>query len=280
MLNGHSIDGIDLMTDFPVKKISGLGGAGVDTASYSRGGRPGVALATPVYRGFIFTIDYYIIGTSFSNYISKRDQLLRIFRLRADPSNSQVRTLQFNLPDGSQRKIDVIVGQIDADHITDQTTWGIATIPFQSEREYLRGPDKVATVKIYDGGGFAVPFDVPLDMSNATGESNQGTLTNNGNADGYPTVRVYGTLPSFDLVNETTGKTLSCSEALASDSDYIDFDFYNQTALKNGSDNVLDTISGDWWWLQPGDNVVKLSTAGTDPDAEAVFTYQDAYQGV
>lgn len=280
MLTGHSIDGIDLMTDYPVKFINGLDGAGIDSASYSRGGRSGVALARPVYRGFVFTIDYYIIGTSFANYVAKRDNLQRILRLRADPSNNQVRTLQFNLPDLSQRKLDVIVGKIKAVLDPDRPNWGIATVPYESEREYLRGPDKEATVRIYDGGGFAIPYAVPLPMSNATGGTNQGTLTNNGNADGHPTVRVYGTLPTFDLVNETLGLTLSCSEALASDSDYIDFDFYTQTALKNGTDNVLDQISGDWWWLQPGSNVVKLSTAGTDPDARAEFTYQDYYQGV
>lgn len=279
MITAHYIDGVSL-ADYPIKDIKGLGGPGVDSASYSRGGRPGVALARPVYRGFVFTIDYYIIGTSFSNYVDKRDNFLRLMRLKADPALSQLKALRFDLSDLTQRSLNVIVGQIKADVNADNPVWGIATVPYQSEREYLVGPDKTATVRIYDGGGFAVPYGVPFDISNTTGTATQGTLSNNGNADSYPTVRVYGTLPSFDLLNETTGKTLSCSQALASDSDYIDIDFYNRTAVLNDTTNILNTISGDWWWVQPGDNVVKLSTAGTDPDSRAEFTYQDAFQGV
>lgn len=280
MLNDVKLSGVSILNaQRHITGIKGLGSPEVDVQSFARGGRSGVALSAPFYRGHVFTIEFVIIGTSFSDYVDQRDAFLGMMRLQVDKTAEQKKTIEFVLADGSVRKSDVIVGYPKGDLDADRKVHGKFSVPFMSEREYLRGDDKSATVYIFNGGGFAIPFGIPLDVSVTTGAQEQ-TLTNDGNTDSYPTVRVYGDMTSFDLVNVTTGKTLSCSEALATSGDYIDFDFYNQTAVKNGTTNILNNVSGDWFWLQPGDNVINLVTASTSADARAEFTYQNAHLGI
>lgn len=280
MLNDVKLSGVSILnSQRHITGIKGLGSPEVDVQSFSRGGRSGVALSSPFYRGHVFTVEFVIIGTSFTDYVTQRDQFLGMMRLQVDKDAEQKKTLEFILADSSVRKADVIVGYPKGDLDAEEKVHGKFTVPFYSEREYLRGNNKTSTVYIFNGGGFAIPFAIPLDVSVTTGAQEQ-TLSNDGNTDSYPTVRVYGDMSSFDLVNVTTGKTLSCSEALATSGDYIDFDFYNRTAVKNGTTNILNNVSGDWFWLQPGDNVIKLVTASTSADARAELTYQNAYLGI
>lgn len=280
MISDIKLSGVSLLSNaVHVTKIKGLGSPEVDVQSFARGGRSGVALSTPFYRGHVFSIEFLIVGSSFADYADQRDAFMRAMRLQVDKSADQTKTIQFDLADSSVRIADVIVGMPKADLTAEDKIHGAVMVPFMTEREYLRGNDKESTVYIFNGGGFGIPFGIPLDVSVTTGAQEQ-TLTNDGNTDSYPVVRVYGDMSSFDLVNETTGKTLSCSESLATANDYIDFDFYNQTAVKNGTTNVLNNISGDWFWLQPGDNVIKLVTASTSAVARAEFTYQNAHLGI
>lgn len=280
MLSDVKLGGVTLLNaKRHITGIKGLGAPEVDVQSFARGGRSGVALSTPFYRGHVFTIEFLIVGSSFEDYVNQRDDFMGMMRLQIDKTAEQKKTLEITLADGSVRKADVIIGVPKGDLSAEEKIHGKFTVPFYTEREYLRGNDKNATVYIFNGGGFAIPWGIPLDVSTTTGAQEQ-TLTNGGNTDSYPVVRVYGDMTSFDLVNETTGKTLSCSEALATSSDYIDFDFYHRTAVKNGTTNVLNNVSGEWFWLQPGDNVIKLVTASTSADARAEITYQDAHLGI
>jgi len=279
MITAATVDGININnTKRIITGIQGTTSANIDVASYVRGGRHGVSVSTPFYRSFGFSLSMVIIGTSFSDLVAERDIVMAIFGMRPGET-TQKRLFSFTLSDGSIRQIYAVVTQISGD-ITPDTGNSLAIqIQAMSEKEYFQGADKTETIYIYNGGGSPIPMGIPTDMSVTTGAMVR-SLTNSGNTASYPTVRVYGPMDSFDLVNDTTGESLGCTKALAASTNYIDFDFYSRTAVKDGTTNVLDGVSGTWWWLTPGSNEVKLSTTATSADAKAIFTYHDAYFGV
>ena len=279
MIKQSFINGVDISTGgyHPIS-LTGGASAGITHKSYPLGSRHGVALGTPRYRSLLLKYTTLIIGTSVADYITKRNNFLKLFRLARD--SSSVQTKQFKIVDGNNKvKIaDVVISDVSGDLNSENKHYGEITVIMETDREYLRGDDKSASVYLSKVGGFAIPFGIPFDMSAGTG-AQLVELVNEGNTDSYPVVRVTGDMDGFTLNNSTTGESLTCSENLGVN-DYIDIDFYNRSVMLNGLSNKLSTISGDWWTLIPGSNVMKLISATSSTVANAAFTYQNAYIGL
>lgn len=94
------------------------------------------------------------------------------------------------------------------------------------------------------------------------------TLTNAGNAPGYPTIQVNGAVgdTTFTLTNETTGLSIDYAGQPAGGTGaghYVELLMYRQTAYKDGTGaNMLpyvDESTSDFWTLEPGANLISLS---------------------
>jgi hypothetical protein len=280
MIKEVYVDGAPITNDKRfLQAIKGSTQASIDVSSYARGGRSGVALSTPFYRNFGFSMDWAVVGDTIPDLVTQRDSFLALFALKSDKSLVQTKQFRFILSDDSERYINAVVSAVNSDIDQDTLTKSNIQIQCISEREYFNGPDKTETIYIFNGGGMAIPMAIPMDMSVQTGTQIK-SLVNDGNVDSYPIVRVYGPMNGFDLVNQTTGETLSCTTNLVLSTNYIDFDFYNRTALLGGTTNVLHQITGTWWWLVPGTNLLKMVTASTSQLAHSDFTYHDAYSGI
>lgn len=252
-------------------------GASVDINSYSRGGRDGVALAKPFYKGMVISMEWFIIADSASDLVAQRDEMARLFRLKVDRTGSQTKRLGFTLANGVTKEVPVVFTQFRSDISPEDVHTARILITAQSELEYMyEAAEQTLEVPIYAGAGMPIPMPIPMDFSTPL-QDDDVVITNEGNAEYYPTIVMHGTLDTFNLTNVTTGKTLSYSGELDAD-DYLLLDFYNRTALLNGAINVLADITGTWWWLAIGDNTIKLTTGSGDGNAEV--KYRDAYKGI
>jgi hypothetical protein len=148
----------------------------------------------------------------------------------------------------------------------------VAPFPF-----LLSTTEKMDTAEVYGGGGGAVPMGLPFAM--AAGASNALEIENEGNVASFPTIRIYGAAENPSIQNETTGETLSFTYTLGSD-DYIDIDIFNRTAILNGATNIMQYVAGDWFKIDPGVNIIKLTGTNTNANAKAEITWRDAYMGI
>lgn len=277
MINAVLVDGVQVNNEFTfLSNVRDSVAAQTDLQSYSRGGRSGNALGTPFYRGFIMSLEWTIIATNPNQLIQQRDRLTRFFRLRPDKTQTQTRMLGFVMADGSVREVPAIFTLYSGSISPNDTTKTVIPVIIHTELEYLVSQmEFVDTISVLNLGGFSVPTPVPLDMSNDPfGEPT--VITNQGNAEYYPCVKFYAPLDTITLINETTDKQIEYSDELTS-SDVLELDFYERTAILNGTTNVLGDITGEWWYLDPGTNVIRLVVSSGDGHAE--IKYRHAYRG-
>lgn len=273
-LNGVEITGANVKISSVRDSIS----ASIDVSDYKRGGRSGVALSTPYYRNFVISMEFWIFGSSTSDLVDKRDNFMSYLRLVADKNAEQKKTLGFKMANGVTKEIPVIISDVRSEITPQNLQHSIVTVVVRTELEYfVKSVGANKTIGIYQGGGMAVPMKVPMDMSNPLGGSNI-VITNNGNSEFYPIIRVDGDLNGFVLKNNTTDKSIEYSGTLNS-SQFLYLDMYNRVALLNSTTNALADISGEWWYLAPGDNEILLITTSGSGDAE-FLDYKDAYRGL
>ncbi|NMB82227.1 MAG: hypothetical protein GYA14_10455 [Ignavibacteria bacterium] len=273
-LNGVEITGANTKIASVRDSIS----ASIDVSDYKRGGRSGVALSTPYYRNFVISMEFWIFGSSTSDLVDKRDSFMSYLRLVADKSSEQKKTLGFKMANGITKEIPVIISDVRSEITPQNLQHSIVTVVVRTELEYfVKSVGANKTIGIYQGGGMAVPMKVPMDMGNPLGGSNI-VITNNGNSEFYPIVRVDGYLSGFVLKNNTTNKSIEYSGTLNS-SQFLYLDMYNRVALLNSTTNALADISGEWWYLAPGDNEILLITTSGSGGAE-FLDYKDAYRGL
>lgn len=273
-LNGVEITGANVKISSVRDSIS----ASIDVSDYKRGGRSGVALSTPYYRNFVISMEFWIFGSSTSDLVDKRDSFMSYLRLVADKNTEQKKTLGFKMANGVTKEIPVIISDVRSEITPQNLQHSIVTVVVRTELEYfVKSVGANKTIGIYQGGGMAVPMKVPMDMSNPLGGSNI-VITNGGNSEFYPIIRVDGDLNGFVLKNNTTNKSIEYSGTLNS-SQFLYLDMYNRVALLNSTTNALADISGEWWYLAPGDNEILLITTSGSGDAE-FLDYKDAYRGL
>jgi hypothetical protein len=276
MINNVLINGVQVTGDrIFLSKLGSIVNPNIDITTYQRGGSAGQILSHPLYRGFTINLNFTVIGITTNDFITQRERFISYFQ----NNPTEMKTLGFELANGVTKQIDCYFSGVSGDLEPDNILHSIFTVTAVSEKEFFEsGISLDNTMVLFTLGGGAIPMGIPMGMATApTGEIS--LLTNAGNAPTFPSFRVYAPFTtSFTLSNDTTDSDLSYTGALTS-SDYVDLDFYNHTAIKNGTTNVLDKISGVWWTLDPGDNSVKV-TGDSDDTGYAVITYRDSYRNL
>jgi hypothetical protein len=132
------------------------------------------------------------------------------------------------------------------------------------------------------GGDLSFPHSFPFSFG---GASSGGTVsvTNGGEADSYPTIRVYGPITGASLRNATTGKRLVFTALVLGAGDYIEIDMRRERVLLNGDvaisySRYVDPTLSEFWPLVPGANVVSLSGSGFSATTKARVVWRDAYE--
>jgi hypothetical protein len=274
-INGIQIDSEKCF----LQKLGNIAMAGVEFANYQRGGVSGQILSRPLYRGFNINLQYFVKSSNSSDLVVQRDRLVSYFQNSDDP-DTYLKTLGFELSDGTIKEVEVLFSQVGNEIDPSNIDHAVFTVTAVSEREYLTIRTSYSTtITKTPGGGMPIPMAIPMDMSVSIG-TEVTTLTNLGNASAYPIIRVYGDFSaSFNLINDTTSKTFTFGVALGV-GDYIDFDFYNRTAVKNATNSVLGSVTGDWWSIAPGTNQIRLTSPDSGDNGYAVVTHKNTYRNI
>lgn len=278
MLSQLSIGNITIGTyvsGYLIKKLAGFDFPQVRVGVIDRGNYHGARFSNAYYGRRVMSVDGEIIGSSPEDYELKRRAMEEALCLY-----DGVKQLNITTKSGLLLKADVVVNsQFEAPYEAGKAIRGEFRIELVAPYPFLKSLDENnEEILILNSGGGAIPMAIPFSL--ALGSEVSEPIENLGNGHAFPTVRIHGTIENPSLINQTSGKTLSITYDLATDGDYIDLDFYNRTALLNGTTNVMQYVSGEWWTLAPGENSIKLTVASAGSAAKAAFEWNDSYLGV
>jgi hypothetical protein len=250
--------------DFPITRVSVS-----DNGNYH-----GANLNRALYGRRVMSLEGEIIASSPTHYEQLRRAMQEAFNLAFGLQRATIVTTG-----GESVRAEVILNnKIEQPYQKGMRIRGEYRLEITAPFPYFLADTEQSTdVFMFTGGGGAIPMAIPFAM--ATGLSGNVVITNDGNVDAYPRITIYGALDTPTITNATTGKQISIDHDLDTD-DYVELDFFKRTALLNGTTNIFDEISGDWWLLQHGDNTIKLTGISYSGNARAVVFHQDHYLGL
>lgn len=260
-----------------VQSIRNMGFPDVDQSAMKKGGFTGRTITPSKFVSYKCVIEWVVVGTSFSDLASQREQFLKLL---AEVISKGGRTLKINRANGVNLQVDVKGIDIFSDVSTADPLNTRVLTEMQAEYPFLRSQtEKTDTAFIFSGGGMAIPMIIPLDMS--VGGVNEITVVNAGNFEAYPVFTFAGPLANPTLSNITTGKTLNINTSLASAGDMLEVDIFLRTAkfLPSGA-NARQFVTGDFWTLAVGSNVIHLGSASFNVVGKCVIKFRDTFLGI
>ncbi len=262
-------------TPYTIVKASGFGSPNVEGARYKNSGRHGITLLRSFWRERIIRLEIKMRANTVVAYGQLRYDLVEAFDLPRQGNGF----VTFTTTDGKTLFIDYVNmnAPIDADFIPGHVTTGYAVI------ELIVGDPLIYNSFIQSQsihppviGGVTLPTILPFAFS-ASGGSD--TLVNNGNAAIGPTIQIYGPAINPHVQNSTTGLSMSINNTIP-DGSYVEINTVEQTVLLNGTVNWLNYFEGDFWFLEPGDNIINFSSDDNTPASYAQIIWTDAYTGI
>lgn len=233
--------------------------------------RDGEVVYSTFKGGRHFTLQGYIRFTG--DDLSDRRVLEDTLRATVNGAVHEDATLTFTPSGASTRQMTVRLEaplQIQSSGFIKQFMIGlVAADPvIYSDFEYtLSSTDLDSTAT---GGSLTFPFTLPTSFGdyNAPGEL---IITNGGNADVSPVIRIYGGLTDPTIVHMNTQKNVSLVGTVQP-GDFWELDFKNETIYLNGDRTLaligkLDVANSEFFTLLAGDNTLRIS--GTSPDSSA-----------
>lgn len=233
------------------------------------------------FTSYKFGMDWKIIADSFSDLATQRETFQALI---GDVIASGGKTLKINKSNGVGVQIDIkkaiITGDITSEDI------GTCSLMVECEAEYpflMSQTLQSIDASIFQGGGMAIPMAIPMDMSQ--GGSNVLTITNNGTIYSYPVFTFSGPLDNPTLQNSTTDKVLNINYKLNSVTDKIVVDTFLGTVLVYSGENLIGTnlrgsVSGDFWTLARGSNVIRLGNASYNALGKCNISFREHFLGL
>lgn len=267
---------LEYATGYVLGDTAGFDFSEIRTDVQNRGNADGARLGSFLYGKRSFSINGEIWGDNPTDYETKRRALEKA--LLFDTTNGY-KTLQIETRGGLSLQVDVVLRNVDIPYKKHDMARGMFQIQFDATYPYIEAQSLTEQdLSPATGGGFSIPIAVPFSI--AVGGTGSVTVTNNGNAPAYPTFIINGGISSPSVQNVTTQKTLSFTNTLTSAINKITVDTYNQTAVDENGNSTVNTASGTFWTLEPGDNEIAFFGNSANGSANANVSFRDSYIGL
>lgn len=134
------------------------------------------------------------------------------------------------------------------------------------------------------GGGFTAPVVAPIFVSAAGGAADRpGWVTNNGDTDTYPVLRVSGPCSNVTITHVDSGRTLAMPTLALTAGQWVDLDTRpgRVCVLRENGGNAEPTLSAasrlDQFTLPPGTSEVRWTATDPTNTSRLRLTWRDAY---
>lgn len=120
-------------------------------------------------------------------------------------------------------------------------------------------------------------YSQTLNSSTITSSS---TLVNAGNEYTEPTFIITGPGTGFTITNTTTGESFYIDYTLIA-GQKININITEKTVILDDITNIYDKITGDFFSLAPGNNVITIAVdSGSGVQTSLITSWRDAYRGI
>jgi phage-related protein len=134
------------------------------------------------------------------------------------------------------------------------------------------------------GGGFAAPVTAPIYVQDGTVAAvRPGWVTNNGDADAWPVIRITGPCANVSVIHVPTGRTLALPTLNLTAGRWVEIDTrpgYRTVTWDNGG-NASAYLSPssriDLFSLTPGQSEMRWTAFDSTNSARMRLTWRDAY---
>ncbi len=245
--------------------------------STKRGGFSGNKMVTPTFGSYKFIFEWVIVGTSFSDLAIQRRAFVGLL---GGIHSAGPKTLKITTEDGAVFQIDVKAFDVTGDLQAGDTIMSTISTTLECQYPFLQSayPSNI-DIQIFNGGGFAVPFAIPFDMS--AGHTTTIMITSNGNYPAYPTFTFVGPLTNPSFTNNTTGDTFSLSQTLASSANSIVVDSYLRTVvIQPSGNNGRQYFSGSFFTIPVGTSSFTLGNANNTDVGKVTVSFRDTVLGI
>lgn len=264
-------------------EIHGLEMPELRLSSHQRPNVDGGFVSSHLYGMRLISFNGSVIGDSVSQYRERRRTINSVFKIRRSGDDSISRTFKFTTDDDLSLQCEVYTQNFEFPDVL--MTSGVYQAHLLSPtHELFSQTEKTATIYIFSGGGASVPAEeIPQDWS--VGGTIEQTVTNAGDINAHPTIRLYGPLTNATITNVTNDDQMNVTMTINS-GERVEIDTDNRTALHylsstdTNPSNVLGNISGDFLRLASGENVVRLTDSSGSSTGFIILNWRDVYSGV
>lgn len=132
------------------------------------------------------------------------------------------------------------------------------------------------------GSVTGVPWPIvwPANWGGGSGAAAIVSVTNVGNIDTPPVLRVYGAITNPEVRNNTTGMSIYVDNLVLTAGQYVDIDVAARTAVTDAAVNVYNKVrfpASDWWLINPGSNDLELRATATGAGVQLTVYFRDAW---
>ena len=275
MITNLSLGGQNLTTSQIL--LTGFQNASFPATVYTRskrGGYQGNKLVSPSFASYQFVANFTIIGKSFSDLAQQRDTFFGILGTVHSAGQQQ---LVATRSDGAMRYLNIKAVQVTGDLSSDDATSCKVQVTLEGEYPFIQDLLPISQdVLLTNGGGFAIPFAIPLDMT--AGATSSVNITNRGNYQAFPILTFIGLLTNPTLTNNTTGQSITLSTTLTDSSNSAVVDCYNRTVVYQPSGNIgRQDMSGTFWTVPTGISNISLSSTSGGDTGKCTISYANTW---
>lgn len=283
-LNNLQIHSNETNVGFWLKpNIQGLEAPSIRLPSFERPNIDGAFVPNQLYGGRAITLEGKVSGGGdMLTYRTRRRQLEAVTRIYRPGGVLAPIVFKFKTMDDLELQAEVYARKFT---LPDQMMGaGNYTLElFAPNTRLLSQELHQQQLAIFEGGGMAIPTEIPLDMS--AGGTVETIINNAGDTGAFPTITLYGPIEDPTISNQTTGDSFALDYTLTTGDEFITVDVERRTVLyfadsTSSGVNIRQYFSGDWFELAAGNNSIKLVVADTTDAGYALIRWRDAYLGI
>jgi hypothetical protein len=246
----------------------------ISSSSAKKGGSAGSKIVQGKPEKLKFALEWMIIGSSISDLVTQREDFIELL---GEILSTGEQTLKISKSNSVDVQIDVHSVTVSGDVKAEDKNATRMLVTFESEYPFLVSQTLYnQTINVINQGGMGIPIGIPMNMG--VGGTGAATVTVGGNFEAYPVITFYGPLDNPSISNLTTGKTLNLNLVLSTANDYVVVDTFARTALLySGATNARRYITGDFWTLAKGNNIINIGNPTYTSEGKAILLYRDHY---